>query len=1226
MKRPLSQYFSLNRRYSRSINLERDLERVEALVGYVPTERSVDALRRILAGLTDSQANRAWTLTSVYGTGKSAFAHYLLSLCAPEKNQMRSKALEITENALDADSTEYLTLKETIPSQGLFRAVVTAQREPISNTIVRALCQGARLFWSPSQQAKIAIARQLVDLEIEVNDGITIETRKIPKLVQEVARAAKTGVFIIIDELGKNLEYAAYNAGAEDLYLLQQLTELPPEEKNPVYLLGILHQAFTEYGQRLASVQRNEWAKIQGRFEDIPFIESAGQMVRLIGQVIDQSQAENFHCAISNLAQGWFENLESIAKAASVAVATTGASELSPKDLGGVYPLHPIAALVLPMLCAKYGQNDRSLFTFLTSSEPYSLQNFLEEETVNGNLPETLKLNRVYDYFVEATGMGLGSRPNLQRWVEIQNLIADAKHLDDDYLRVLKTIGTLNLVTTTGTVKATRELVTLAMCDSPHDEKTLQHWEDIIDRLLRRNIITHRRLLDELRLWEGSDFNVEGEVAALIEQERSPLASLLSQTYPLKPLVAQRHSYKTGTLRYFERRYVDNSINLHQLRCSRSDTDGLIACFLEEELPNKLPITTADGKPLIVLCATKLGVLRLQALELAALQKIQTNAAQLQTDAVARREVQYRLFQTKRLLDESLSQSFDLGVIENVCWIRGERETISNATEFNAKLSAVCDQVYSKTPVLWNELINRRELTSQGAKARRELIEAMLAHGDQERLGLDGYGPEVAMYYSLLGETEIHRQEEESWGFYPPQKDSDLWTVWEAIEDFCFQAKEKQQSLDKLYQRLEAPPYGIKQGSIPVLLTAVLLYHVDDVGVYEDGTFIPVLGAESFELLVKDPSRFSVKYFEITGLRSQVFKELEAVLKSPKSRIPAGVRNMTVLAVAKPLFQFVKKLPVYTLKTKRLSKVAQAVLQTLQQAQEPDELLFTSLPQACGLSPIGTDETDDGTTAKTLRKKLVQALHEIQTAYDCLLSECKSRLHDAFGVSSNEAKLREELGVRSRSLKGQCVERMLKSFTLAATDETKTDAEWLEALVMIVADKPAESWTDEDVTQFEIRLSDLSRRFKNLEALRAEVNAKGGGFEARRITVTRPDGQEINQIVGIDRDSQQQIEELVDKVLEILPDNNQLRQAVIAMLTERVLDVASGTLPTLEDSLTLRYRIGEKRQERDYGQKTAQPNLSSSVSFPQLNSLSIVSIGRNRESSLSWKGINSYLR
>jgi hypothetical protein len=123
------------------------------------------------------------------------------------------------------------------------------------------------------------------------------------------------------------------------------------------------------------------------------------------------------------------------------------------------------------------------------------------------------------------------------------------------------------------------------------------------------------------------------------------------------------------------------------------------------------------------------------------------------------------------------------------------------------------------------------------------------------------------------------------------------------------------------------------------------------------------------------------------GLRSQVFKELEAILRSPNATIPAGVRNATLLTVVRPLFQFVKKLPAYTKKTKHLSAEALSVLQILQQAPEPDELLFTALPKACGLTPIGTSEGEDGTRAKTLRKKLVSALREIQTAYDELLSK-----------------------------------------------------------------------------------------------------------------------------------------------------------------------------------------------------------------------------------------------
>ena len=93
------------------------------------------------------------------------------------------------------------------------------------------------------------------------------------------------------------------------------------------------------------------------------------------------------------------------------------------------------------------------------------------------------------------------------------------------------------------------------------------------------------------------------------------------------------------------------------------------------------------------------------------------------------------------------------------------------------------------------------------------------------------------------------------------------------IEKFCLLAKHKQQTLDNLYKQLEAPPIGVKRGVIPVLLAAVLLYHIDDVGVYKDGTFIPVLGAEHFELLLKT----------LPGLQLNILKWWECDRKSSKN-------------------------------------------------------------------------------------------------------------------------------------------------------------------------------------------------------------------------------------------------------------------------------------------------------------------------------------------------------
>ncbi|WP_225896268.1 hypothetical protein [Amazonocrinis nigriterrae] len=609
--------------------------------------------------------------------------------------------------------------------------------------------------------------------------------------------------------------------------------------------------------------------------------------------------------------------------------------------------------MALPTLCQRYAQNDRSLFTFLTSREPLSFRNFLEEVTVKDDYLPNLKLDRVYDYFIEAAGMGLASRPNLQRWVEVQDLISDATNrLEEDSLRVLKSIGILNLITVTGSMRATRSLVSLAMCDRP-SQTQINYWQQIIDQLLKQNLITHRRQLDELRIWQGSDFHVDSELNNYIEQERSPIVKLLSVYRPLKPLVAQRHSYQTGTLRYFERHYLDNSQDLHQLHCSSVDADGFVGYWLDEEIPNSVPSTTTDGKPLVILSAANLDILRIRTLEFVALSNIKRTAKELQTDGVARKEVNYRAKEAEGFLDETLNQSFSIGVNQQ-CWIQGQVERINNITDFNSKLSDICDRVYHRSAILWNELINRRDLTSQGVKARRELIQAMLEHQNEEKLGLEGYGAEVSMYYSLLEQTGIHRQEDDYWDFYPPLEDSGLNSLWEAVEDFCLAATEKSQSFDLLYQCLAAPPYGVKQGAIPVILAAVLLYHADDLGLYQDGTFIPVLGTEHFELLVKYPERFAVKYFAVVGLRAEVFKELEAILRNPQLKKLSKVRNATLLTVVTPLYQFVKKLPKYTQQTRRLTDEPRAILKALQTTVEPDELLFKALPIACNLPPIGT--------------------------------------------------------------------------------------------------------------------------------------------------------------------------------------------------------------------------------------------------------------------------------
>jgi hypothetical protein len=1179
----LSDYFGVNRRYARSINLERDFELPNAVLGYVLTERAVDSLNRVFEAIAQpgtkaasqrSSSTRAWTFTGVYGTGKSAFAHYLTSLCAPSNDPMRHYALDIAKKAFGKSNAQYRKLESALPEKGLFRAVAVGQREPLCNTVIRALYRGAEVFWSSGRKPEVVKQLTAWVAEMETSSPLELTNAQVIATVKAVAEAAKTDVLLIIDELGKNLEFAAHTPGGDDLYLLQQLAELPRGKNYQVYTIGLLHQAFAEYSQRLASTEKNEWAKIQGRFEDIPFAESTEQMTRLIGQAIDHSKADSYKFIVSTQADEWSEKLKS----------ETDLPSVSADVLADAYPLHPVTSIALPTLCMKYAQNDRSLFTFLTSSEPHSFARFLEQETVQGDDIPTLKLHQVYDYFVESVGSGMGSRPNLQRWIEIQGLVSDARHLDDDSQIVLKTIGILNLITATGAFRATRTLVKFALMGRVGEKKAEKHWDKLIQGLCDKGLITYRKQLDELRVWEGSDFDVDRELVSYVDSDRTPLAQLLTSISPLKPVIAQRHSYQKGTLRYFERQYLGSEADFANLCCTESSCDGLVGYWLDKEEPIKVPSKTRDGKPFILLTASSLNILKIRAQEFAGLKKIQLTATQLQSDGVARREVRHRLVQAKRLLDEILSQTFNVSSAKTLCWIQGKQVDVCHGTEFNARLSDVCDRVYNQTPTLWNELINRRELTSQGAKARRQLIEAILDNSTQENLGLEGYGPEVSMYRSVLTETGMHRLVDGEWTFHEPHKKAGILSVWEAIETFCLGATEGIQTLEHLYGVLEAPPYGVKRGVIPVVLAVFLCHHFDDVSIYKDGTFIPILSSEHFELLVKDPSRYGVKHIAVAGLRAKVFQELESVLRVGASVTLPKVRNTTLLSVVKPLFQFARRLPAYTLKTKRMGKHAQAVLETLRDAQEPDELVFKSLPVACGMKPIEPAQADDGSTAKRLRKELVLALQEIQNAYEKLLSECKSLLHLAFGVREEE-KLREDLRVRSRQLVDQCIDPLLRRFTLAAVDESMSDREWTEALVMIVADRPAESWSDDDVNGFEIKLSDLARKFKNLEALRSEVAvSKHGGFDARRVTITRADGQEIHRMVWLDHQQKKRLEESVDEMARQLAgsyEDAQIQQVLVALLAERILGVEyQGESAKLQSKVKGRQNVKETNQAR----------------------------------------------
>ena len=1146
----LSEFVTIKRRYSRSVNLERDFGIPDSLFGYIPTSRAIDSVERFLRSFAFDNSVRAWTLTGSYGTGKSAFANFLTALCSPQDDEIFKSAIHILKQT-EKSNTLQRQVKYRLPESGLIRAVVTAQREPITKTVIRALNRGATLYWQNRRGARPGAISELNELYLKSQKGTSIDNNHLVQVMESLSQASRAGILLIIDELGKNLEFSAQNQSMDDLYLLQQIAEMPPNRDGfNVTIFGLLHQSFIDYAHGIASAQRNEWAKIQGRFEDIPFIESADQMVRLISQAIDRSTDTSLNSSVNKWAKKWQSALSN----------TEMSNYFSAINLASIFPLHPLSALILPILCTKFSQNDRTLFTFLASGEPNSFSTFLSQSNFSDKKLPAFKLHKLYDYFVESAGMSISSRPQFQRWIEIQSRLSDAINLDPDILLVLKTIGLLNLVSTTGSLRASKKTVALAMCNQPINRNEIEYWDKKIKELLDKGFIIWRKRVDELRIWEGSDFDIEKELSEQTEVLNMSLADLLNDYALLKPLVVQKHSYKYGTLRYFERQYFDRTESFESLECKHPDSDGLICFWVGNERDlkklDKIPYKTPSGKPAIVICATELSALRIACNEYVTLRNILKNASQLQTDGVARKEVGQRILFAQRLLNDALSRSFDFasGKVNN--FDLTEKMKFGNWADFQGYLSHLCDDIYIKGPCLWNELINRRELTSQGASARNKLLAAMLENAGQPRLGILGNGPEYSMFESVLIQTGLYVESEEGWDFSrPTENDDGIYHIWAAIEDFCKGACKEPKNISILYDLLEKPPYGAKQGIIPVLLLSVLVYHSEYVSVYQDGTFIPVFGSEHLELLVKKPERFSVKYFEVSGLREEIFHELGKILSSDKSHTNGTFRNRTILSIVKPLVGFAQRLPKFTFLTSNwVTDEAKAVRKALLKAKEPDELLFTALPQACGLPPIIAGDDQDRNIAKQFRKKLVIALSSLQAAYDDLLGHCEKLIKNSFAIRINTAEFRENLRYRAMNLSSQVIEPRMKSFLRAASNEEADNRSWLESILLIILNKTPKSWTDEDVMVFETKLSNIARRFANLEALQKEIAIPNKGIDARRITLTYPDGKEIHQMLWIDRDKQENIKKIAEQIIENynLNDDMILNQAVTAALIEKI--------------------------------------------------------------------------
>lgn len=1050
---------AVNTRYTRSTNVERDRGSRSITEAYIPTSGGLGLLDGIRGVFGEADVPRAWSLTGPYGSGKSSFALFLHELLGPRPGK---------KVAIDVLAKERADLAECFDQcEPWCRVVLTGSEEPMPRRFLAALEEAATAFWAgrpgrnPGIVAEVRRAREAGEEApsrlLALIDGLQLALEK----------AGAGGLVVIIDELGKFLEYEVRQGGS-GMFLLQQLAELAFRGRRANLLLFVLlHQSFDVYARGMGDKLKNDWTKVQGRFESVSFIEPPEQSFRILAAAFSNSLSAGERRVVA-------ERSRTAARALGAANCLPMALDVDAgADLfAACYPLHPLALLALPALCQRFAQNERTMFSYLGSREPHG---FYDSIKSLGKVGDTVGLADIYDYFVHNQPAVLSDPLTHRRWAEVATAVERAEsaaevkkasETSNPSAALAKAIGVLNLISRSDGLKASRAVLRRLFASERVFAETLQPLVDA-------SIVQYRRFNDEYRLWQGTDFDIDRHFG--LERDKIGLFNLaetLRERAPSDPVIARRHSIETGALRYFNVTFAD----ARSPRAAAGDGSPRIVFYLAESRDDAAAFdfvrqgaTSAE----VWVLHRHGSAIRAAIADVLALEAIQRSSQELAADPVAAREVTERLRAAR--VSERAALSALVGDPSSSAWYwGGTRLAADHGRSLQQALSRIMDAVYDKSPRLRSELANRERLSSQAAAARNKLFQRMFDRADEPGLGIEKYPPEKAIYRSVLEAGRLHIKGASGWALFAPDGENDplnLLPMWKQLDSLLEASESEPVSIDRLMDTLAAAPYGVKRGIFPILLLHYYLLHRDEIAVYEERAYTPSLTYDHLERLVRRPDLFALQRFRVGGQRAALFQEYSRALFG-EVREP-----LTVLDLARPLSTFMLGLDDYARTTRRLSPIALKVRDAFFLSKSPQKLFFGALPEACGVT-----SGDIG----GLHEALIAALRELKGAQASLVEDMRSALCRAFSLPTETRidELRDLLRGTCHGLDQYTIDvEGLKGLLHRICDRGLSDDDWYANILVFLGRKSSTRWTDQDRDTAEYRLTEFTARLLDLQAL-----------------------------------------------------------------------------------------------------------------------------------------------
>lgn len=1124
----LNDIISFNNNFKTAINLYLSLNKPDKVLSYIPTKSSVKFLGEYTEAIIKNK-EQATLLVGPYGKGKSHLLLVLLAVLSMERTDKNSEIIKKLINKIkDVDEIGYLVadnLKKIWKKEKFLPILITdttgdlnqafllglneaLKRDGLTELIpdtYYSIAQDKLLDWKINYkdtfekfEMKIAehgmniqqfqsnlkrFSKETLNIFKKIYPEVTAGSDFNPMTVSEVLPLYKStceklkeeygysGIYIVFDEFSKFIESQDGIATGANMKLVQDICELATDSYGAqLFFTMVAHKSIKEYGKYLSQDIINSFTGIEGRIIEKYFITSSKNNYELIKNAIIKSSGFLNKIPNSNkyFGSGVCDKYYQLPAFRS----NFNRTEFEKTILKGCYPLNPMGAYILLNISEKVAQNERTLFTFVSNDEPHSMARYVAEHKESDDW--VIGVDLIYDYFSTLFKKEVSNEYIHNLWLSAEYALE--RCMTEDQKKIIKALAVILIVNKEDELPASDKNLNLcvALDDGPQAINELVQLEFIYQKSSTGNYMFKTKA--------GSELKKEIKRQRSLKGDNVNYAKALIDVTGKYYVIPRKYNTIFSMTRYFTNQFMDINdfldINSSDILLSDCSGDGKVITLysfskLEQEKVKNHLIDLNDSR-IVIICPKKSLRLKKQLKDYEIIQELRNNQSFTANNKILKKEIPLLIEDITDEINTYLSEIYEEDSNTKVLYNdNGEIKIIKVGNEETA-VNKCCETLFTKTPEINNELVNREVIgTTQTKKARINIINAILSNNDTEEY-YTGTSQEATIYRALFTVTGI--------------KDNNIkhnvQCVLKEINNFIESCSDKKVSMSILVSRLKSKPYGMRMGVIPFYLAYVMENRREDIVVYFADKEIPV-DADIIVNMCENSDDYSV-YVSREDLQKEKY-----ICELNRLFFVEGNRNLSANRI-KNIFicmqRWFRALPQVSRNLVDIDKYIESeniitsmkfIKKSMQQMEfNPFESLFVEFPKK-----FGTQSLED----------TFCVLDDCKTYYDDYFDWIQARIiSEIYTIWGGKKKrdlfhcLKEWYENQSKRSKQALYDRKMTSFmTVIETLDVYNDTEVAKKIAKAVTDVYVENWNVGSIEEF---IDNLKNVKTGIESLKDEIS------------------------------------------------------------------------------------------------------------------------------------------